>query len=212
MSHPTCTVCWAAKGGSGATVVAAALALTAERPVLLVDLAGDLPATLGIPEPGGPGVHDWLHSDAGAAQLRDLELPVADGVVIVPAGGRRGDSTDRWIALADALLADRRTVVVDAGTGEPPGALMPAADRSLLVTRACYLSLRHAVALRHRPTGVVLVDEPGRALRRHDIEAALGAPVVAKVPIDPSIARAVDAGLLTTRLPRVIERDLRGAA
>ena len=55
-------VCWSAKGGSGTTVVSAALALvlSQSRPALLVDLAGDLPATLGIAEPTGPRVLDWL--------------------------------------------------------------------------------------------------------------------------------------------------------
>ena len=54
------TVCWAAKGGSGTTVVAAAMAIAATTPTLLIDLAGDVPAVLGIPEPDGPGVFDWL--------------------------------------------------------------------------------------------------------------------------------------------------------
>ena len=103
-------------------------------------------------------------------------------------------------------------VVIDAGTGDPPSALVDHADRALLVTRACYPSLRRAVRAEARPTGVVLVDEPGRALSFRDIEHALGAPVVANVSIDPAIARAVDAGLLATRLPRVITRELRRVA
>ena len=44
------TVCWAAKGGSGTTVVAAAMAIAAPTPTLLIDLAGDVPAVLGVPE------------------------------------------------------------------------------------------------------------------------------------------------------------------
>ncbi|MFZ2440837.1 MAG: hypothetical protein WAW51_00670, partial [Ilumatobacteraceae bacterium] len=57
-------LCWSAKGGSGTTVVSAALALVLShrRPALLVDLAGDAPAALGIAEPAGPGVADWLAS------------------------------------------------------------------------------------------------------------------------------------------------------
>ena len=35
------TICWAAKGGSGTTVVTAALALSSASPTLLVDLDGD---------------------------------------------------------------------------------------------------------------------------------------------------------------------------
>ena len=60
------TVCWAAKGGSGTTVVATAMAIASSSPTLLVDLAGDVPATLGMPEPDGAGLFDWLRSDAPA--------------------------------------------------------------------------------------------------------------------------------------------------
>src|SRR5215211_2524357 len=56
--------CWAAKGGAGTTVVATALArvLTSGAPAgaLLADLAGDVPAVLGLPEPTGPGLAEWL--------------------------------------------------------------------------------------------------------------------------------------------------------
>jgi hypothetical protein len=83
---------------------------------------------------------------------------------------------------------------------------------SLLVLRPCYLALRRAVAAPFRPSGVVLVREPGRALTRRDVEAVLGVPVRAEVDVDPAIARAVDAGLLTARLPRGLERALRDAA
>ena len=89
---------------------------------------------------------------------------------------------------------------------------MAAADESLLVTRACYLALTRATALGAAPTGVVLVEEPGRALRVADVEASVGAPVVATALLDPAIARAVDSGLLTSRLPAAWRRRLRRAA
>ncbi len=85
-----------------------------------------------------------------------------------------------------------------------------ASDISLLVLRPCYLALRRALALPMRPTGVVLIREPGRALVRRDIEDVLGVPVCAEVPYDPAIARSVDAGLITRRLPRQLERALGG--
>src|SRR5437899_9201955 len=47
-------VCWSAKGGQGTSVVACALALVLTRDastdVLLVDLAGDAPAVVGLPD------------------------------------------------------------------------------------------------------------------------------------------------------------------
>ncbi len=55
--------CWSTKGGSGTTVIAAALALSRANSgtsVRLVDACGDLPAALGIAEPSGPGLTDWL--------------------------------------------------------------------------------------------------------------------------------------------------------
>jgi hypothetical protein len=212
------TLCWAAKGGSGTTVVTAALALSLPRPVAVVDLAGDLPAVFGLPEPGGPGVQDWLTSDAPSERLHDLTVGVCDDVTLLPAGAipdvdtRAATSAERWDDLLSALASDGHRVVIDGGTGTPPAALHELVDRSLLVTRSCYLALRRAVASQLRPSGIVLVSEPGRALRAVDVETAVGAPVIATVAIDPAVARAVDAGLLTSRLPRVIQRDLRGAA
>ncbi len=221
------TLCWSVKGGSGTTVVAAALALTSEPPVILMDLAGDQPAVLGLPEPTGPGVGDWLASDAPASHLADLAIEVAHGVRLIPRGrpddrsGLRSSVTtgdddpvrlQRWDELIGELAADRVHLIVDAGTGEPPDVLNESAERSLLVTRACYLSLRRAVNSTMRPTGVVLVSEAGRALRANDVEAALNADIVAEVAVDPAVARAVDAGLLAARLPRALRRDLGGAA
>ena len=57
--------------------------------------------------------------------------------------------------------------------------------------------------------GVVLVDEPGHALRRRDIESSVRAPIVATVDWDVRVNRSVDAGLLIGgRLPRSIHRAL----
>jgi hypothetical protein len=103
-------------------------------------------------------------------------------------------------------------VYVDAGTGAPPPALLDGDVRSLLVTRACYISLQRAVSAGCRPDGVVLVTEPGRSLRAPDVASTTGAPVVASVSVDVAVARAVDAGLLASRVPRLLQRELRGAA
>jgi hypothetical protein len=104
--------------------------------------------------------------------------------------------------------------VVDAGSCPTGPALevVATAATSLLVLRPCFLALRRAVTAPIRPSGVVLVREPGRALGRRDVEAALGVPVRAELDVDPSVARAVDAGLLVTRLPRALTHALRRAA
>jgi hypothetical protein len=219
--------CWSVKGGVGTTVVATSLALVlaSRSPAgsVLVDLGGDVPAVLGIADGDGPGVSDWLA--AGDSVPTDgwarLEIPTSAGVAVVPVG--RGDlaSTERAEVLAGILAADRRPVVVDCGliaTGTARDetaatVLASLATRSLLVTRACYLALRRAGASPLRPSDVVLVREAGRALGVSDVEAIVGADVVAEVPVDPSVARAVDAGLLGSgRLPRGLVRALRDAA
>lgn len=128
----------------------------------------------------------------------------------------------RLALLARLLARERRTVVVDLGLGaapaqEGPGSLPPpwfgsalppfldeAGASSLLVTRPCYLSLHHAAQSR-RPDGIVLVDEPGRVLRPADVARALSVPVLAFVPWEAAVSRAVDAGLLAQRVPRALQ-------
>jgi len=207
------TICWAAKGGSGTTVFAAAKALASERPTLLVDLAGDVMAVLGLPDPDGPGAHDWLRSDAPGERLSRLEHTATEHLSVVPAGRIDGsDHGGRWFELSAHLRAETRPVIVDAGSGRPPASLLAAADETLLVTRACYIALRRAVSGGIAPSGVVLIEEPGRSLRAADVEASIGAPVVSTALLDPAIARAVDAGLLVSRLPSAWRRQLRAAA
>jgi MinD-like ATPase involved in chromosome partitioning or flagellar assembly len=213
--------CWSVKGGSGCSLVAAALGLTLARlghEVLLVDLGGDLPAVLGLPEPDQPGLSEWLSAgaDVPADGLARLEIEAAPGLALIPGGGRpiaevvgRGD---RLRVLAGLLATAGRPVIVDAGlvgAGAPGLPLVAEARHALLVTRPCFLALRRLTASPGRPTGVVLVVEPGRALGRSDVEEVAGAPVLAEVAFDPAVARAVDAGLLASRLPRVLERSLR---
>ena len=211
--------CWSSKGGAGTTVVASSLALllarSSEIGALLVDLAGDSPAALGLAEPDGPGVAEWLRAGADVPldALQRLEQPVAPGLALLPRG--RGILDPGAADVLTALLtADGRPVVADCGSA-PDGVartVAAGATRSVLVTRLCFLSLRRALVAPIRPSEVVLLIEPGRALVRRDVEDCVGAPVVAEVAVDPLVARAVDAGLLSTRLPRGLVRDLARAA
>lgn len=224
--------CWSPKGGSGTTVVTCALALTmAARAarggpgVVLADLAGDVPAALGVPAPPGPGLAEWLAagSDVPVDALRRLEVEAPSGVRLLPwAGPSRAEATSgaaagddgRGEVLATLLAADSRAVVADCGRAASGAglALAAGANLSLLVLRPCYLALRRALAAPIRPSGVILVSEPGRAVTRHDVEDVLGVPVRAEVEHDVAVARAVDAGLLATRVPRGLQRVLRAAA
>lgn len=204
-------VCWSAKGGVGATTVSAALGVVASRlqpspPALLVDLAGDLPACLGLTEPEGPGVAEWLSSGAGVPPdaLSRLQVPVNEGLDLLPRGSGPLEAS-RASVLVQVLASADRTVVVDAGMPrrcEVARVFAAAAPHSVLVTRLCYLGLRRAMEADVRPSSVVVVREPGRALHLADVERSLGAPVAAEVAVDPAVFRAVDAGLARARLPR----------
>jgi Flp pilus assembly CpaE family ATPase len=212
---------WSAKGGSGTTVVVAALAsLLARRSPFgarLVDLAGDAPAALGHPEPSS-GLTDLLAPGATLDHLTlgRVELALDSRLALVPRG--RGPwpagAHERTGDLLGLLATDPRPAVVDCGTAPDGLALELArhAEASLLVLRPCYLALRRASALAWRPSAIVLVDEPARALDASDVEAVLGVPVRAVVPLDPAVARAVDAGLLAARLPASLARSLAAAA
>src|SRR5690606_26169387 len=107
----------------------------------LVDLAGDLPATLAVTEPHGAGLADWVAAgrDVPADGLARLEVEVTPRVRLLP----RGEAP--WPARADAglllatLAGDPRLVVADCGTlplhapPEVPLTIAAGATHSVLV-------------------------------------------------------------------------------
>ncbi len=206
-------VCWSPKGGSGTSVVAAAIALqaaSAGHDTLLVDLAGDQSAVCGVES--GEGVGDWFaaETDVGPEALRSLEVEIGERLRLL----RRGGSPEsRWsperVALAMALF-DRSPGLVVVDGGRQTGEGLPARADAVVVTRGCYLALRRLADAPIADARVVLIEEPGRALSRRDVEAAIGTVAVV-LPWDPAVARAVDAGLLVSRMPRSL-RPLRRLA
>src|SRR5438270_14062305 len=144
--------CWSSKGGSGTTVVAAALAValsgSAAGGAVLADFCGDGPAVLGVPDPDGPGLSDWLAAgdDVPPDGIRRLEVDVARGVKLLPRGSLPLDA-GRAVALADVFAADGRPVVADCGTlvGRTARTIAAKATSSLLVVRPCFLALRRAL-------------------------------------------------------------------
>ena len=203
-------VCWSPKGGSGTSVVAAALAVQAAakgRDALLVDLGGDQSAIFGVE--GGEGIGDWFAApdDVGPDALRSLEVDVGDRLRLLRTGRA---STAQWsperMAVAMTLFeSSLDLVVVDAG--RQTGCGLPGGAATVVVTRACYLGVRRVADAPRGRSRVVVIEEPGRALSRGDIDAALGGVDVV-LQWDPAVARAVDAGLLASRVPRSL-RPLR---
>jgi MinD-like ATPase involved in chromosome partitioning or flagellar assembly len=216
------TACWSVKGGSGTTVVTAAMLLgaaSAGRHVVGADFGGDLALALGLPEPGGPGVLDWLAAgpDVPKDALARIAHDTPHGITLIPRGNDAATppDADTGRRLAKTLRTVRAggPVIADCGRVESPAiaAFVAAADRSLLVLRPCYLALQRANAA-PRPTAVVLVGEPQRRLTARDVEAILGVPVVAEVAWHPHIAHAVDQGLLRKPLPKQLAHAMRSVA
>jgi hypothetical protein len=207
---------WSPKGGSGTSVVAAALALVASGrgETRLADLGGDQPAILGLlpllsePVGSGGGLATWLSVGPSAPTrwLDDMALPVVPGLTLLPCGsGLLGDAVPEAGAALAVALRDGGVTVLDAGADAAPAArsAVEVADAALMVVRPCYLALRRAVGDPRltRSCGTVLVREPGRALDADDVAAVLGRPVIGRFPVRAEIARAVDAGVLRDRLP-----------
>ena len=202
--------CWSVKGGSGTTVFASALALSlAEQhgEASIIDLCGDVPSVLGMAEPTGRGIRDWLSSpDRDTQELFNLRVSATSRLHVIPAGSATSFIDD---SLEDLMSTSHsHPVVIDFGLLQPPASIRDAAHADWLVVRPCYLALRRAARLHSRPRGVVLMKEPGRALTARDVQSVVGAPVVAELTVEDGVARSVDAGLLATRLPKQLADEL----
>ena len=212
---------WSLKGGQGTSVAAAMAAVRAAqdhtRRVRLVDLGRDQPAIFGTAVASESWLCRWTQSGLGADALDRALVELAPNLSLLP----RGDgplNPQRAGELVEWLKADNTTTIVDVGTlhrdleegfaGSIHHRIIAASDQSILVTRACYLALRRTVNPPVRPTGVVLVAEEGHVLTARDCEGLIGTPVVAAVAVDPDTARAVDAGMLRTRVPKQALRSL----
>jgi hypothetical protein len=207
---------WSSKGGSGTSTVAATCALLLARRggARLADLAGDQPSLLGLDAEPGTGLGDWLAAGAEAPvdALDRLAVEAAPDLVLLPLGEAPPATAapEAGAALAVALRDHAVPTVADLGRADTPAAqaIAEVADLTVLVLRACYLGLRRALSseVTALSSGVVLVEETGRALRPEDVADVLALPVLARVALRPAVARAVDAGVLARRLPDALSR------
>ena len=218
---------WSVKGGVGTSVVAAATAIrlaSEDRETTLVDLSGDQPALLGMvagATPAEPGISDWVAAGDGVAAdaIGRLLEDVAPGLRLLrrgtepvldtgpePGGAAAADARRRLV-LALEVLARSGPVVVDAGLDPfEVRSDLAAPHRPVCVLRPCYLALSRAQRVAGPFDRVVLVEEPGRALRGRDVSAALGASHLERVAWDPRVARSVDAGTIVSMLPPPLRR------
>ena len=214
---------WSVKGGVGTSVVAAATAIrlaSEDRDATLVDLNGDLPALLGMAAgapSAEPGIGDWVAAGDGVAAdaIGRLLEDVAPGLRLLRRGTRPalveqtapGEDQRPRLMLALEVLARNGPVVVDAGL-DLAGlrSVVDGPHRPVCVLRACYLALSRAQQVAGPYERVVLVEEPGRALRARDVSAAVGAAHLQRVAWDPRVARSVDAGTIVSMLPPPLRR------
>lgn len=172
---------YSVKGGSGCSTVAACFAIESAR---------DRETVIRSRQPqdmtavlGLPAVMDEASFDA---------FEVFPGLTLGPWKYRVGDVA----------------TVYDFGL-EPDPAELPE-DRKFLVLRADYLSLRRAITSPVEPTGIVLVgDAIDKALQRQDVEDVVGVKVVASVPWSSQLGTAIDAGLLSRRVPSGAAKAIR---
>ena len=208
---------WSVKGGVGTSVVAAATAIrlaSGDQETTLVDLSGDQPSLLGVIGSAStslePGIGDWVAAGEGVAAdaLGRLLEEVASGLRLLRVGTAPLRFDDpRRLMLGLEVLARAGPVVVDAGLD--PAELrshLSSEHRPVCVLRACFLALTRAQRAPGPYDRVVLVEEPGRALRSRDVAAALGGSHVDTIAWDPRVARSVDAGTIIGLLPLPLRR------
>ena len=207
------TILSSPKGGTGTSVVAASLAIvsSSSTPTLLVDLAGDQAAILGLPQPP-IGLSDW----ANGMTYREFDEIVSlchDNLYLAPTGTFDFETlnANAWDKLLRALSlkhSEGYNIIVDLGQADIPLALRKIVDTCYLVTRPCYLALRRAVDLETAFSGVIVVNEPDRVLTSRDVESVLKLKCVAEIPYTSEISRRVDSGLLKSRLPMTLQSVL----
>ncbi len=211
---------WSPKGGTGTSVAAAALASVLarhHRHVRLVDLCGDQPAICASRCHGERGAADWLLAGptTPASAIDAFTVDDVGRFALVPSGTADvHDARDEAGAALAVVLRDSPWVsVVDAGLASAPAVvpLVELADLSLIVVRPCFLALTRAArreALVRATSGVLMIDEPHRALGARDIAAIIELPVLGTVAYSPEVARAIDAGVVLRRAPEALFRPL----
>jgi hypothetical protein len=193
------TVCASPKGGQGCTTIAAVLGVIAahDQPTVLFDTRGDAATILGMRDVQPARTVGDAIAEA-VEPCRRLRVAAVTGESV---------DTDALTVIEELVLSGHR-VIVDTGTDHDVlHRFDPLNPQRLLVTRSCYIALRRAVGVPFVPDQVVLIAERQRALTEHDVSVALALPVLS-VPYEPSVARAIDAGLLASRLPRCLTSPL----
>ncbi len=210
------TVCFAAKGGQGRSIVAANLALLmarkAKRPPLLLDLdwlaGGSLASYLDLEPPPG----HWGEVIRGEKPLVEAIASHDSGLDLLaaPPATEAFTPTPRELAgLFAALAKEHDQIVVDTAfpslASESARALLDLASALVVVVTpdvnalgATKAWLDHARSLRVAPERIhLLVNRTGvtEDVTTQDIAEHLGRPIVAQIPYHPALMASVNRGL-----------------
>lgn len=201
----------AVNGGPGVSTTCLALAMSWQRPVLLVEadprgLSALLTGWFQGSQPYESGLVELaLSPESPADALREVTRPIEHTQVTYVAGLRSHAQAPVlrgvWGPLADALAELGNTgtdVIVDAGALGAPGwpePLLARADLTLLTVRSSLPALAGArpwadVVTRERPwqrSGAFVIGE-GRPYKAREVGQALGIPVAAQIAWDPDAA------------------------
>lgn len=216
-----------ARGGAGATTVAALLAgaLARRTATVLVDLAGGagLDVTLGMEAVPGPRWPDLAGAGDVAGDQLLAALPRWGRVAVVSTDRARpglpppDDVLDRLSEAAGAVLLDLPSCDVLAGRA-PVGR----ADLVVVVAGRDVTSVGGAVALRTAlgpaaaRTGTMASDARRGTLGLAELEQATGLPLLGRVPYDRTLAQSAARGVLharraTARIPADLAATVLGA-
>jgi septum formation inhibitor-activating ATPase MinD len=178
---------WSPKGGTGCSTIAAAWAAIASfgGETILVDAAtGDLPAICGIPEWGADGI-----------------VPVTRTLQLIPRGHDRAD--------LEGTFERAEAVVIDWGTTPPSSSASP--GRLIAVLEPSYVCLQRWMKADHlaRSDGAILCMADDGPLGVDDVAHAIApVPIIATIPRDVTVRRAVSAGMLVARIPTVLREAI----
>jgi len=164
-----------ARGGSGTSTIAAALALCG-RSMVTTELVTTEPATM--------------------SALLGTTTPADHPADILP----KLTLTTEPSGAAELTVVDGGTLTNPASA--PRGAHEL---RVGVLRGPCYLGLCALLAAGERLDGIVVVAEAGRALSVRDVADVNGIDVIAVVPASAGVARAIDAGLFAIRHDRLRE-------
>jgi Flp pilus assembly CpaE family ATPase len=192
-----------ARGGAGATTLAAMLARALEAVVVDLDPIG-AGQTAFIADGSEPTLGTVLASvdDLDAQALAAALTPHASGVALCAEPRSRRVSPAQATRLAALVRAAAQLSVFDVGRVDDEAAreVLRSADQCVIVCGADVASMRGARGLLDIAAGHIVINHAARGrISAREVRRVLGHPPAATVPADSRVRRAGEAGRLARR-------------